>query len=162
MKDTPSTAYDRPLSGAESWLDAGRARLAVSGQDQVAAAAMDRAAVIGAGTMGRDIAAALALTGQKVTLIDPSAEARAAAAERIQQIFDKANAPAGLPRITASKEALGTADLIIEAVPEIPALKRDVLADAGTEPGITMVDLTLEQVAESRRRIPSLQHDRAY
>ena len=38
----------------------------------------------------------------------------------------------------------------------------DVLADAGTEPGITMVDLTLEQVAESRRRIPSLQHDRAY
>lgn len=38
----------------------------------------------------------------------------------------------------------------------------DVLADAGTESGVTLIDLDLTQVAEARRRIPSLQHDRAY
>ncbi|NNF24244.1 MAG: carbon-nitrogen hydrolase family protein [Rhodobacteraceae bacterium] len=36
----------------------------------------------------------------------------------------------------------------------------EVLADGGTEPGITMVDLELAKVEDARRRIPSLQHDR--
>lgn len=36
-----------------------------------------------------------------------------------------------------------------------------VLADAGTETGITMVDLDLNQVDKVRQKIPSLQHDRA-
>jgi predicted amidohydrolase len=35
-----------------------------------------------------------------------------------------------------------------------------VLADGGTEPGIVMADIDLELVAETRRRIPSLRHDR--
>ena len=38
----------------------------------------------------------------------------------------------------------------------------EVLADAGTEPGVTMVELDLTQVAEARRRLPSLQHDRDF
>ena len=38
----------------------------------------------------------------------------------------------------------------------------DVLADAGTEPGITLVDLDLSDVDDARGRIPSLQHDRDY
>ena len=38
----------------------------------------------------------------------------------------------------------------------------EVLADAGTDVGVTLVDLNMEQVAESRRRIPSLRHDRAF
>lgn len=37
-----------------------------------------------------------------------------------------------------------------------------VLADVGTEPGITMVDLNLSDVDGTRSRIPSLLHDRAY
>ena len=37
-----------------------------------------------------------------------------------------------------------------------------VLADAGTEPGVTMVDLDLALVAQSRGRVPSLSHDRPY
>ncbi|SEN10496.1 Predicted amidohydrolase [Loktanella fryxellensis] len=37
-----------------------------------------------------------------------------------------------------------------------------VLADAGTAPGITMVDLDLDLVARSRARVPSLSHDRPY
>lgn len=38
----------------------------------------------------------------------------------------------------------------------------EVLADGGTEPGITFVDLDLDQVSRVRRRLPSLTHDRAF
>ena len=37
-----------------------------------------------------------------------------------------------------------------------------VLADAGTDPGITLVDLDLAQVDDARRRVPSLRHDREF
>ncbi len=36
----------------------------------------------------------------------------------------------------------------------------EVLADAGTAPGMVLVDLDLAQVEDARRRIPSLTHDR--
>ena len=38
----------------------------------------------------------------------------------------------------------------------------EILADAGTEPGVTLVDLDLARVAEARRRVPSLRHDRGF
>jgi predicted amidohydrolase len=38
----------------------------------------------------------------------------------------------------------------------------EVLADAGTEPGITIIDLDMSQVEEARHRIPSLRHDREF
>jgi len=38
----------------------------------------------------------------------------------------------------------------------------EVLANGGTEPGVTLVDLDLTQVADARRRVPSLQHDRGF
>ncbi|MEH7828685.1 carbon-nitrogen hydrolase family protein [Gemmobacter denitrificans] len=38
----------------------------------------------------------------------------------------------------------------------------EVLADAGTEPGVTLVDLDLAEVAQARARVPSLSHDRAF
>jgi len=38
----------------------------------------------------------------------------------------------------------------------------DVLADAGTAPGISYVDIDTSQAEAARMRIPSLQHDRAY
>ncbi|HOZ32253.1 MAG TPA: carbon-nitrogen hydrolase family protein [Tabrizicola sp.] len=38
----------------------------------------------------------------------------------------------------------------------------EILADAGTEPGVTLVDLDLARVAEARRRVPSLSHDRGF
>lgn len=37
-----------------------------------------------------------------------------------------------------------------------------VLADGGTEPGIITAEIDLTQVAETRRRIPSLTHDRVF
>lgn len=38
----------------------------------------------------------------------------------------------------------------------------EVLADAGTAPGVTMVDLDLARVKDARARIPSLSHDRDF
>lgn len=38
----------------------------------------------------------------------------------------------------------------------------EVLLDAGTEPGLHIVDLDLEEVDKARARVPSLTHDRSY
>jgi len=38
----------------------------------------------------------------------------------------------------------------------------EVLADGGTEPGITYVDIDTDLALDARKRIPSLQHDRTY
>ena len=38
----------------------------------------------------------------------------------------------------------------------------EVLADAGTDSGVTLVDLDLSQVATARARVPSLSHDREF
>ena len=38
----------------------------------------------------------------------------------------------------------------------------EILADAGTEPGVTLVDLDLTQVDKARGRVPSLSHDREF
>lgn len=38
----------------------------------------------------------------------------------------------------------------------------EVLLDAGTEPGVHVLDLDLAQVEEARRKVPSLAHDRTF
>lgn len=38
----------------------------------------------------------------------------------------------------------------------------EVLADAGTEPGVTFAEIDLAEVARARGRVPSLSHDRAF
>ncbi len=38
----------------------------------------------------------------------------------------------------------------------------EILADGGTEPGITYVDIDLREVERARRRVPSLSHDRSF
>lgn len=38
----------------------------------------------------------------------------------------------------------------------------EVLADGGTDPGVTLVDLDLARVAEARARVPSISHDRGF
>ena len=38
----------------------------------------------------------------------------------------------------------------------------EVLADGGTEPGVTLIDLDLAEVARARSRVPSLTHDREF
>jgi deaminated glutathione amidase len=38
----------------------------------------------------------------------------------------------------------------------------EVLADGGVEPGVTVVDLDMAEVAKARARVPSITHDRAF
>ena len=38
----------------------------------------------------------------------------------------------------------------------------EILADGGTDPGVTFVDIDLAEVAKARARVPSLTHDRAF
>ena len=38
----------------------------------------------------------------------------------------------------------------------------EVLADGGVEPGVTLVDLDLDEVARTQARVPSITHDRAF
>ncbi len=38
----------------------------------------------------------------------------------------------------------------------------EVLADGGEDPGVSLVDLDLDQVGQARRRVPSLSHDRPF
>ncbi len=38
----------------------------------------------------------------------------------------------------------------------------EILADGGTDPGVTFVDIDLAEVANARARVPSLIHDRAF
>jgi predicted amidohydrolase len=38
----------------------------------------------------------------------------------------------------------------------------EVLADGGTEPGVTLVDIDLGRVSDARSRVPSLRHDRSF
>lgn len=95
--------------------------------------------VIGAGTMGGDIAAVAAMTGFQVTLQDISADAVDAAVTRARKLFerrlkDPQKIEAALSRLKAdqSGDGLADADLMIEAVAENLQIKQAVFADAET------------------------------
>ena len=83
-----------------------------------------RVAVVGAGTMGGGIAAVLAQHGFGVRLFDPSHGALQRAEARVRKRAERAD-------LTLSDDLAEVArgcDLVIEAVPEALALKRDVFA----------------------------------
>ncbi|MBX3156886.1 MAG: 3-hydroxyacyl-CoA dehydrogenase family protein [Deltaproteobacteria bacterium] len=100
-------------------------------------------AVLGAGTMGHGIAQVAAVAGISVRLYDALAGGAAAGRARIGKNCDKAvelgkmtaaDRDAALARVTAVDEldaALRGADAVIEAIPEVLALKREVFAAAG-------------------------------
>src|SRR3954469_21833068 len=94
---------------------------------------------VGAGTMGRGIAQKLAQEGARVLLVDLDEPKVKAGLDRIKasldeavarKIFDRARAAQALGRIegTASWDKLAAADLVIEAVYEDLAVKKDVFA----------------------------------
>lgn len=99
------------------------------------AAPIERVAVLGAGTMGHGIAQVAASVGCTVTLYDVDAEALERALSRIRANLDKGvslgkvtdGERAGtLDRISTSDDvgaAVRGADLVIEAAPEVMALK---------------------------------------
>src|SRR6056297_214692 len=88
--------------------------------------------VVGAGLMGRDIAALLANGGFPVTLVDVDPDALASARDYHETALPAALAADDLAsriRYETDLAALADAEFVVEAVPERLALKRGVLAD---------------------------------
>lgn len=94
-------------------------------------------AVIGAGRMGTGIAHALLLAGAEVVLVDSTPDALERGLEKVRSMVAR-SAERGLdadPDVLLARlrggagpaEATG-ASLVVEAVPEIPSLKHDILA----------------------------------
>lgn len=79
-------------------------------------------AVLGAGTMGSGIAALLGEHGFSVRIADPSPEARERALARVAKRAPDADVAA----FAELEEAVADADLIIEAAPEVLALKEEL------------------------------------
>ena len=107
--------------------------------------------VIGAGTMGGDIAAVAAMNGFDVTLQDISAEAVDRAVDRARTLFErrlkapqKVDAALSRLRADAGGDGLAGADLLIEAVAEDPGIKKAVFAEAEgrMKPGAIMATNT--------------------
>lgn len=96
-------------------------------------------AVVGSGYMGGGIAQVLALGGARVILGDANAELSAKARERLlqeaKQFASQGLFPADAPAILAEnlqcapsiEAAVADAEYITEAVPEVPAIKKEVL-----------------------------------
>ncbi len=110
--------------------------------DRNRARRVERAAVLGAGTMGAGIAVSLASGGIAVTLIDPKPEALDAGIARAQSAIDAAARKGRLTPEAASGargrltgaielEVAAGADLVIEAVFENLAVKKEVFARLG-------------------------------
>ena len=91
-------------------------------------------AVIGGGVMGAGIAQVFLAAGVPVRVYDPAAEARASLPARIPAGLDMLNLPnasalALLTPVPSLPDAVGQADLVIEAAPEQLAVKQRIFAD---------------------------------
>ena len=95
---------------------------------------MSALCVLGAGTMGRGIAACGLAAGFETTLVDVEAQAlpkaREAIAQRLARDTGSDELVAGL-RLSTDLDAAAEADAVVEAVPELPDLKRDIFARLG-------------------------------
>lgn len=104
---------------------------------------IERILVIGAGTMGRQIAMSCALSGYQTILQDISADALSAARKELKSWADsrvskgkleQADAQAALERLSESTDLVhsaGTADLVIEAAVERLDIKEQIFATLG-------------------------------
>lgn len=104
-------------------------------------ASIDVVAVVGAGTMGRGIAQAVARSGRAVALHDADPDALKSARERIEATLAKGvdrgkvtaeEKSATLERIRFDSDlgdAVMDTDLVIEAIPEILSAKREVFGE---------------------------------
>ncbi|MFJ2478470.1 3-hydroxyacyl-CoA dehydrogenase [Streptomyces sp. NPDC087659] len=106
---------------------------------------LSRITVLGAGTLGSQIAYQIAYSGFDVVAYDVDAATLVDARKRLALLADRyvrevegatdgERAQKALDRITLTydlSEAAASADLVIEAVPEVPAIKRDIFARLG-------------------------------
>ena len=113
---------------------------------------INRVAVIGAGTMGAGIAQVCAQAGWQTNLFDAFPEGLERGMKTIDAFWEKGIArgkttkeqkttwAANLHPISDMREAVENADLVIEAVPEIPDLKHKIFSQLGQ---LTKVDCIL-------------------
>jgi 3-hydroxybutyryl-CoA dehydrogenase len=109
---------------------------------------VERVAVLGGGTMGGGIAGHLARAGLEVRLADASPELTEQALERLRRrtaahveagLLDDKALPVAADDVEA---AVRDVDLVVEAVPEDPELKADVLARASAACGAVIATNT--------------------
>ncbi len=125
--------------------------------------------IVGAGTMGGGIAMSVANAGMSVKLLDASAEGLAAGMARVTANYQNSVArgslsqdkvDAALARIEAVTDmaALAEVDLVIEAVFETMAIKREVFGklDAVCKPGAVLASntsaLDIDEIAGATKR----------
>lgn len=130
---------------------------------------LKRVAVIGAGTMGGGIAMAFANGGVPVTLIELDAAPLARGLEVIRKNYEASAARGGLSAEAVAArlkliegavglDKVGDADLVIEAVFETMAVKKDVFAklDAVAKPGAVLATntsyLDVDEIASATSR----------
>jgi 3-hydroxyacyl-CoA dehydrogenase len=135
----------------------------------VTARPIETVGVLGAGTMGAGIAISLIDSGLPVTLVETSEAALEAGRKRLTSVWDRA---VDLGRITKDERdrrlarlngtldfnALGACDLVIEAVFEEMAIKKDVFSRLGkiAKPGAVLASntsyLDIDQIGEASGR----------
>lgn len=104
--------------------------------------------VYGGGRMGAGIAHAFLVAGSDVTVVESGADAAAAARGRVEQSLARAvergfSGTAGALSVTTTDADLAGAELVVEAVPELADLKRQVLARiAAAAPGAAVATNT--------------------
>ena len=125
--------------------------------------------IVGAGTMGIGITLAMLAAGLSVTLVEPRASVRDSARERIRRIIDTdlAKGRIDVDMATRRKEhlaiaegptALGSTELVVEAVFEDMAVKRQVLSEIEQVVGSECIlasntsTLNLDSLADALRR----------
>ena len=132
--------------------------------------AIERVAVIGAGTMGAGIAQVCAQAGWKTALFDAFPDGLERGMKRIDAFWDKGIArgkttaeqkeawSANLRAESDMKTAVQDADLVIEAVPEIPELKAsifgqlDAMAPSHAILGTNTSSLSIASIAAATNR----------
>ena len=133
------------------------------------AASIERAAVLGAGTMGHGIAHVLAACGVATRLFDVSSEAVAGGLARVEANLDKgvargkvtedarAAALANLSGATELDEAIDGVQVVIEAVPERMELKTGIFGELGRKLDETVLlatntsSLSITEIADATR-----------
>ena len=132
--------------------------------------AIERVAVIGAGTMGAGIAQVCAQAGWKTALFDAFPDGLERGMQRIDAFWDKGIArgkttaeqkeawAANLRAESDMQAAVQDADLVIEAVPEIPELKAsifeqlDAMAPSHAILGTNTSSLSIASIANATNR----------
>jgi 3-hydroxybutyryl-CoA dehydrogenase len=132
--------------------------------------AVEKIAVIGAGTMGRGIAQAAATAGFQVRIVDADASALSRGIASIEEMLGTlvekkkllpAERGAALQRLKAAasiEDGVADADLVVEAVPEELALKRrlfgwlDAAAPSHAVLASNTSSLPIGKIAEATRR----------